>query len=262
ELPAGIALDGNYPNPFNPSTTLRYADSTAANGTVWTERFDFSVDSTGAIRYGSRALSIQTEMPGAVEAAVSLKGASTPADPTDVDEGYQIEIAIDLVQALGYTEVAGGQLWTAMNFLDGDFLESASDSYVMRTWINTERGGGGEGAAIYGFLDPTPIGTAAEAPNELPAGIALDGNYPNPFNPSTTLRYALPQGGDVTVQVFDVLGRQVAIYAAGFQSAGQNEFRLNAANLASGMYVYRLQVSDVASGAVRHSAVGQMVLVK
>lgn len=243
---------------------VRYADSLSNIGTLWTERFDFNVDSTGAIRYGARALTIQDEDPTAVTAAVALKGSSTAADPTDVDEGYQIEIAINLTTALGYPEDLGNrQIWVAYNFLDGDFLESEEDSYAMRTWTVSERGGGGEGASIYGYLDPNDvIGVSAEREGEIPTTIQLMGNYPNPFNPTTTLRYALPSSGDVSVQVFNVLGQRVTQLAAGLQTAGQNELSFNAAGFASGVYFYQIQVKDLATGAARSSVVGRMILVK
>lgn len=240
---------------------LRSRDSLTTQGTLATMRFDFSVDSSGAVRYGSDALAFNQEDPSTVQAAVSLKGASTPADPSDVDEGYQIEIAIDLPAVLGYPEDLGdGMLWTAMNFLDGDFLESQNDSYATRTWVITERGG--DGASIYGYLDPTAvIGTAVDDVAELPATIELDGNYPNPFNPSTTISYALPHAGDVTIRIFDALGRNVQVVEAGAQSSGRHELAFEANELASGAYFYRIDLTD-ALGNEMVSAVGRMILVK
>jgi hypothetical protein len=243
---------------------LRYADSLSTSGTLWTERFDFSVDSSGVIRYGSQALALQDTDPTAVTAAVGLKGASTAADGTDVDEGYQLEIAIDLVKALGYPEDLGDRkVWFAYNFLDGDHPESLDDSYATRTWTVTERGGGGNGASIYGYLDEnTIIDTANEGEGTVPETLTLMGNYPNPFNPSTRIRYALPSTGEVSVQVFDVLGRRVAELKAGVQSAGTHELTFDAANFASGVYLYRLQVTDEATGSLRASRTGNMLLLK
>lgn len=247
-------MDGTY-------FFLRSRDSLTTQGTLATMRFDFSVDSSGAVRYGSDALAFNQEDPTAVSAAVSLKGASTPADPTDVDEGYQIEVAIDLTKVLGYpADLGDGMLWTAMNFLDGDFLESQSDSYAMRTWVITERGGGG--ASIYGYLDPAAvIGTAIDDVAELPATIELDGNYPNPFNPSTTLKYAIPRSGEVSIRVFDALGRSVQVLKPGTQSAGSHEFAFEASDLASGVYFYRIDVTDAVGDQIV-SGVGRMLLVK
>ncbi|WP_051069987.1 T9SS type A sorting domain-containing protein [Balneola vulgaris] len=77
---------------------------------------------------------------------------------------------------------------------------------------------------------------------ELPEAVELQQNYPNPFNPSTTIAYGLPQSGKVTLEVFDVIGRKVATLINGeTKSAGRYTVRFDARNLASGMYIYRLQ---------------------
>ncbi|MFQ5568063.1 MAG: alpha-amylase family glycosyl hydrolase [Rhodothermales bacterium] len=69
----------------------------------------------------------------------------------------------------------------------------------------------------------------------------LEPNYPNPFNPATTLRYTLPEAGPVRLDVFDVLGRRVAVLAEGIQPPGTHEVVFEAGHLPSGPYLYRLQ---------------------
>ena len=77
-------------------------------------------------------------------------------------------------------------------------------------------------------------------------------NYPNPFNPTTTIEYKIPtfetlratsQMQNVTIQVYDVLGREVAMLVNEQQSAGKYRINFNASNLPSGAYFYRLQTS-------------------
>lgn len=70
---------------------------------------------------------------------------------------------------------------------------------------------------------------------------ALLGNFPNPFNPSTVIRYELSVSGNVRLAVYDILGREVAVLAEGTNAAGSHQIRFDAANLASGVYVYRLE---------------------
>ena len=75
---------------------------------------------------------------------------------------------------------------------------------------------------------------------ELPAEVALLGNYPNPFNPQTTISYALPQAGDARLVVYDMLGREVAVLLDGPQAVGRHTVRFGANHLPNGPYTYRL----------------------
>lgn len=91
--------------------------------------------------------------------------------------------------------------------------------------------------------DPaTDIGTITdvELREHLPATFGLLPNYPNPFAELTTLRYALPQTGPVRLEVFDLLGRRVAVLVEGVQPAGIHEMKLDGRNLSNGLYVVRL----------------------
>jgi hypothetical protein len=83
---------------------------------------------------------------------------------------------------------------------------------------------------------------------EAPTEIALKGNYPNPFNPSTTIGYALPHAAKVSLRVYDVLGREVMQLVGGQQGAGYHEAVFDASRYASGVYVYRLVIEDEAGG--------------
>lgn len=66
------------------------------------------------------------------------------------------------------------------------------------------------------------------------------GNYPNPFNPVTRIRYQVPRAGTVTVRVFDMLGSLVATVQPGRVSAGQHEVSFDGGALASGLYLYEI----------------------
>ncbi len=69
----------------------------------------------------------------------------------------------------------------------------------------------------------------------------LSQNYPNPFNPTTTINYRIAKSGQVTLKVYDVLGREVAMLVNGVQDAGPHAIQLNATRLASGMYIYKIE---------------------
>jgi hypothetical protein len=71
-------------------------------------------------------------------------------------------------------------------------------------------------------------------------------NSPNPFNPTTTIRFQIPETGSVTLKVFDMLGREIATLVNQTMNAGRYVATFDATGLAGGLYLYRLQVGDVA----------------
>lgn len=85
-------------------------------------------------------------------------------------------------------------------------------------------------------------GTSTEKFNEIASQTVLSQNYPNPFNPVTTISYQIPTDANVTLNVFDMLGRQVMSLVNTVQSAGSYDIIVNAENLSSGVYLYRLNV--------------------
>lgn len=98
---------------------------------------------------------------------------------------------------------------------------------------------------LFGYYYLGDIPTAAGSDDAaMPAAFALAPNYPNPFNPSTTLQYTLPVAGEVTIAVYDVNGRQVAEVFRGWQRAGSHRVVWHASGLPAGMYFAQLQAGD------------------
>lgn len=78
----------------------------------------------------------------------------------------------------------------------------------------------------------------------LPTEFRLEQNYPNPFNPSTTIQFALPKTSNITIKIYDILGREVATLIDEEYQPGQYKIIFEAGQLASGLYVYRIQAGD------------------
>ena len=86
----------------------------------------------------------------------------------------------------------------------------------------------------------------AEETAAIPQDFALDPNYPNPFNPTTTIRFSLPQAGEAELSLYNLLGQRVATLVKGAQEAGVHTLFWDGRDgqgreLASGVYLYRLQ---------------------
>jgi photosystem II stability/assembly factor-like uncharacterized protein len=107
-------------------------------------------------------------------------------------------------------------------------------------------------AAVNGIVWRRPFEEILEITEVLseepPMSFNLSQNYPNPFNPSTKINYQLPNAGNVTLKVFDVLGNEIATLVDEFRNAGSYEIEFNPASSikhpASGIYLYRLQAGD------------------
>ncbi|MDL1893747.1 T9SS type A sorting domain-containing protein [Sphingobacteriales bacterium CHB3] len=89
-----------------------------------------------------------------------------------------------------------------------------------------------------------PLPTSVRVDGESPLDVALKQNYPNPFNPSTTIEYQVATVEFVSLKVYNLLGQEVATLVDEELSSGIYAIPFDAGNLASGTYVYRLQVGD------------------
>jgi len=99
------------------------------------------------------------------------------------------------------------------------------------------------------------LATSTEGEGDKPQEFKLHQNYPNPFNPTTTLSFYLPDAANVSLSVFDVTGRKVAILVDRPMNAGSHTQTFDASALSSGIYFYRLEAGEFQS-------VQKMMLVK
>jgi hypothetical protein len=78
----------------------------------------------------------------------------------------------------------------------------------------------------------------------LPISYSLSQSYPNPFNSSATIKYAIPVAGDVELDIFNLMGQRVVKLVDEYKQAGYQSVTWNAANYSSGIYFYRLSAGD------------------
>lgn len=98
-------------------------------------------------------------------------------------------------------------------------------------------------------------GVGIEGEELLPTVYSLEQNYPNPFNPSTSIKFTIPEAGFVTLKIYNILGQEVATLVNENMNPGTKEIKFNAANLSSGIYIYKLEAN-------KFSATKKMVLLK
>ncbi len=114
---------------------------------------------------------------------------------------------------------------------DGDILASGFD-YTSNS-----------GDYVIVKLTQNPTGVDDDIFNQ-PNNFILYQNFPNPFNPSTTIQFLIPESGDVTLKVYNLLGEEVKTLVNEERTAGKYSVQFNASQLASGIYFYRLQAGS------------------
>ena len=105
------------------------------------------------------------------------------------------------------------------------------------------------------FFPGDSVGSPVENEFEIPKSYSLNQNFPNPFNPNTTIRYQIPVRSLVTLKLYDILGREIITLVNEEEAAGNYDIDFNASTLASGVYFYKLQAGD-------YTSVKKMILLK
>ncbi|RJP74806.1 MAG: T9SS C-terminal target domain-containing protein [Candidatus Zixiibacteriota bacterium] len=166
--------------------------------------------------------------------------------------GFQIGPVIgpaDIVLAAGETlDIDRTQfvpeIVPAGEYLYRGYVGAFPGTPVDQDYLTVVKHGSRDGAPAT-YFGPWPVGDPGV--KDLPAAVTASSQparaevSPNPFNPAATIRYTLPEASRVSLAVFDVSGRQVAQLVDGAREAGSHEVTFDGSNLASGVYLYRLQ---------------------
>ena len=133
---------------------------------------------------------------------------------------------------------SGGSVW-------GTQVSNTTSNLNYIVFINSSTGYVcGNNGIILRTTDAGGITAASENGNQLPNDYRLYQNFPNPFNPTTTIKYSIAKSGSVSLKVFDVTGREVAALVNRKLSAGNYETSFNCENLSGGVYFYKIMSED------------------
>lgn len=145
--------------------------------------------------------------------------------------------------------------WTKVGFVEGSGNSNAPKDY---SFVEKRVGNGkysyrlklinNDGSFKYSYCVEIEV-------KFIPSVFALSQNFPNPFNPSTTIDYQLPKESKVTLKMYDVLGKEVATVVDEMKEAGSYNVQIDAGGFASGVYFYRIVAGDFVS-------IKKMVLMK
>jgi hypothetical protein len=161
---------------------------------------------------------------GTLKVKVGLKNTS--------HTGETIEVTIDGTPREGVLDNTGHALISASGYGSGDHTATLTNPAGCLNPITINCTGG---ASMEEWDDPAELEVI-----QLPIKTSLVGNYPNPFNPTTTIRYQVAEDTFVSLKIYDVLGREVRTLVDGFVKAGSHETVFDASDLVSGVYAYRL----------------------
>lgn len=212
-------------------------------------------------------------------ATATVSGAVYRANLIDVP------LPVELISFTATASEKGVELqWQTASETDNQswLLKRRKSGEIVEADVATLAGGGTlPSGATYNYIDQTTLavgqydynlyvvsksgtiseeGTVSvEVKAKNPTAFGLSQNYPNPFNPVTTVRYELPVKSDVSLKVFDMLGRTVATLVSERKDAGAFEVKFDGSKLSSGIYFYRLQTASERGSFV---SVKKMMLVK
>lgn len=133
-------------------------------------------------------------------------------------------------------ELAGDKLITIMGRDDSTGNDTNTSLFSKESTEATDE----QKPYLIVYTSPSSVRQIDQQPNEF----QLYSNYPNPFNPSTTIRFSLPSRQDVRIEIFDLLGRNVSTLVNEVKDAGTYEIEFKGNDLPSGTYLYRLTTDE------------------
>ena len=160
----------------------------------------------------------------------------TPGIPIIVDGGSTLS-GTDIISNWFISDVGGNPAYASYVFIDHTMTvrhKIANNDFsveLANQWIEE-------------MLAEIPTADVKENTINLPNDFTLHGNYPNPFNSSTTIQYELKENSAITLSIFDIDGSEVEVIVSDYQFAGEHSIVWNSQNIPSGIYFIRLSSKD------------------
>lgn len=217
---------------------------------VGNPRIDNEIVDIGAYEYPSE---IPVEL---VSFTINISGNNvtliwTTASETN-NQGFEIERQVGSRQSTVGNPPGSVAGWEKIGFVEGKGTTTETNNY---TFMDNSLSQGKYQYRLrqIDFDGTSHYSNVIEAEIGIPAEFLLSQNFPNPFNPSTTISWQSPVGSWQTLKVYDLLGREVATLVNEFKPAGRYEVEFNShsgegRNLTSGVYFYQLKVGDPSAG--------------
>jgi hypothetical protein len=250
--------DGNSSSASQTITVIdSYAPviSTNANATLWPPNHEYATfDIDAMVASVSEACNTAID---ADDVTILSVWSDEPEDATGGGDGSTLD---DIVIACDYRSVmlrmerqggSNGRVYT-VTLQVSDGCNTSDVQYTVSVPHNSGGAALDDGAAAGYTVNTCTLPKDVARDGVLPEGVLLSQNYPNPFNPSTTISFSLPEAATLSLKVFDVHGREVAMIASGSFSSGAHTLVFDATALPSGLYMYRLESNGAATSRVMH----------
>ncbi len=152
------------------------------------------------------------------------------------NHGFEVERSYD------------GNIFSSIGFINGHGTTTESHNYTYSDKIQNKTN-----STLYYRLKQVDMDGSSTYSQvltvkmDIPTVFSLSQNYPNPFNPTTTIKYTVPQNGPVTIKLYDITGREVKTLVNEVKAVGSYDLKVDASNLASGVYIYRMVAKNFSS---------------
>lgn len=256
----------NYENgpAFQLFFEVNWGDTTGLGyGGFWRLPVDYMVDLSAALHPDSTGNEVPVykyiaDWPGAYEEFAEVDGAIATFAKNSEDNAVEIAVPRTVINAgtdvRPWLYVVGNENWDNEEYVPNNIIEDNAPYYAINyNFI--------DGPSVHRLGDKSVVAVKEDKDIARAEGFGLVSNYPNPFNPTTTIEFSLPERTMVKVEVFDILGRKVStlinnqVFNAGMQRLVWNGKNDNGVQMVSGAYIYRIS-SD------KYSVTKKMMLIK